>query len=73
MNGILRAGGDTFGAASIDIGMLWVFGVPLALVVTYVFHLPFAYMFGVMIAEESIKTIFSFIRIRTYKWAKKLV
>jgi Na+-driven multidrug efflux pump len=73
MNGILRAGGDTIGAASIDVGMLWLFGVPLALIVSMVLGWPFWALFAVVCLEEVIKTVLSIARVRTYKWAKRLV
>lgn len=73
MNGILRAGGDTFGAAMIDVGMLWFFGVPLALIVSLWLGLPFWALMIVISAEEVVKVGVSIGRVRTYKWAKKLV
>ncbi len=73
MNGILRSGGDIVGAAVIDIGMLWFFGVPLALVVSLWLGLPFWAMMAVIAAEEVVKAGISIARVRTYKWAKKLV
>lgn len=73
MNGILRSGGDTLGAAAIDIGMLWLYGVPLALLVSYVLHLPFWVLFAVVCSEEVVKVFISVARVRKYKWAKRLV
>lgn len=73
MNGILRSGGDILGAAAIDIGGLWLFGVPLALVVTLWFGLPFWALMIVIASEEVLKVGISIARVRTYKWAKKLV
>jgi Na+-driven multidrug efflux pump len=73
MNGILRSGGDTLGAAAIDIGMLWLYGVPLALLVSYFLHLPFWVLFAVVCSEEVVKVFISIARVRKYKWAKRLV
>lgn len=73
MNGILRAGGDTLGAAAIDVGMLWGFGVPLILIVTFWLKLPFWAIFSVICIEEVLKVFISMARVRTHKWAKKLV
>jgi Na+-driven multidrug efflux pump len=73
MNGILRSGGDILGAAAIDIGALWFFGVPLALMVTLWLGLPFWALMAVIAAEEVVKVGISIARVRTYKWAKKLV
>ncbi|NLW89695.1 MAG: MATE family efflux transporter [Clostridiaceae bacterium] len=73
MNGILRAGGDTLGAALIDIGTLWLFGVPLALLAVIYLGLPFWGLMAVIATEEVIKVGISISRVRTYKWAKQLV
>ena len=73
MNGILRSGGDTIGAASIDIGMLWFFGVPLTLIAAMVLHLPFWQVFAMTCLEEIVKTGIGIARVRKYKWAKTLV
>lgn len=73
MNGILRSGGDTVGAASIDIGMLWFFGVPLTLIAAMVLHLPFWQVFAMTCLEEIVKTGIGIARVRKYKWAKTLV
>lgn len=73
MNGILRSGGDTVGAASIDIGMLWFLGVPLTLIAAMVLHLPFWQVFAMTCLEEIVKTGIGIARVRKYKWAKTLV
>jgi putative MATE family efflux protein len=73
MNGILRSGGDTTGAAAIDVGMLWLFGVPLVLLAALLFHAPFWVVFSMTCAEELVKTGIGIARVRQYKWAKTLV
>ena len=73
MNGILRSGGDTTGAAMIDIGMLWLFGVPLTMIAAMVLHLPFWQVFAMTCLEEIVKTGIGTARVRKYKWAKTLV
>ncbi len=73
MNGILRAGGDTFGAAAIDIGVLWLLGVPLTVIAGMLLHLPFATVVLMTCLEEVVKVGISLLRVRKYKWAKQLV
>lgn len=73
MNGILRSGGDTVGAAAIDIGMLWLVGVPLTTVAAMVLHLPFTAVFAMTCVEELVKVGVGIARVRRYKWAKVLV
>ena len=73
MDGILRAGGDTLGAAAIDIGVLWGVGVPLTLLAGMILHLPFSTVIIMTCLEEVIKVAISIARVKKYKWAKQLV
>ncbi|MDD3958897.1 MAG: MATE family efflux transporter [Clostridiaceae bacterium] len=73
MNGILRAGGDTMGAAIIEVSTLWLFGVPLALLVCFYFGMPFWALMIVICLEEILKVGISIARVRSEKWARKLV
>jgi putative efflux protein, MATE family len=73
MNGILRSGGDTMGAAAIDIGMLWFVGVPLTVLAGMVLHLPFMAVVSMTCVEEIVKVFVSIARVKKYKWAKQLV
>ena len=73
MNGILRSGGDTLGAAAIDVGMLWLIGVPLTVVAGMVLGLPFWQVFAMTCLEEIAKTVVGILRVRKYTWAKTLV
>ncbi len=73
MNGILRAGGDTFGAAAIDIGVLWGVGVPLTVLAGMLLHLPFTTVILMTCVEELVKVAISLARVRKYKWAKQIV
>jgi putative MATE family efflux protein len=73
MNGILRAGGDTFGAAAIDICVLWLVGVPLTVIAGIALHLPFEVVVSMTCVEELVKVFVSIARVRKYKWARQLV
>ncbi len=73
MNGILRSGGDIIGAAAIDIGVLWIVGVPLTVIAGMVLHLPFTVVVLATCVEEFVKVFISVARVRKYKWAKQLV
>ncbi len=73
MNGILRSGGDTFGAAAIDIGMLWLVGVPLTFIAGAVLHLDFTVLVAATCVEEFVKVFVSVARVKRYKWVKQLV
>lgn len=73
MDGILRAGGDTFGAAAIDIGVLWGVGVPLTLLAGMALHLPFFTVILMTCIEELVKVAISIARVKKYKWVRRLV
>jgi putative MATE family efflux protein len=73
MNGILSSGGDTVAAAAIDIGVLWLIGVPFAVIAALVLHQPFWVVFLMTCLEELLKVGIGILRVRRYAWAKKLV
>lgn len=73
MDGVLRAGGDTVAAAFIDIGSLWGFGVSLTIIAGMLLHLPFWQVFAVTCLEELVKCGIGLLRVRKYKWARRLV
>jgi putative MATE family efflux protein len=71
--GMLRCGGDTKAALWIDIGGLWMIGVPLALLGAFYFGLP---IFGVYLLakiEEVFKFIIGMHRYVSKKWIRNLV
>ena len=73
MNGILSSGGDTVAAAAIDIGVLWIIGVPFTAIAALVLHQPFWIVFLMSCLEEFLKVGIGILRVRRYAWAKKLV
>lgn len=73
MNGVLPSGGDTMGAAAIDIGMLWIVGVPLTTIAAMLLHQPFWVVFLMTCTEELVKVGIGIARVRSYKWARRLV
>lgn len=73
MDGILRAGGDTFGAAAIDVGVLWGVGVPLTVLAGMLLRLPFATVLLMTCLEEIVKAAISVARVRSYRWVRRLV
>jgi putative MATE family efflux protein len=70
--GILRSGGDTRFSFVLDVGTVWVIGIPLALIGAFVFHLP---VYGVMLmimAEELVKFGVGIFRVRSGRWVHNL-
>jgi putative MATE family efflux protein len=53
--GVLRSGGDTVFSLLLDVGSMWVIGVPLCALATYVFHLPVEFVYLCTFAEEIVK------------------
>ncbi len=71
--GIFRNGGDTKTAAYIDIGSVWLVGVPLVMISGLVLKLSVEQIYMVMMLEEVVKVILSISYFRSKKWIKNLV
>lgn len=71
--GAFRNGGDTKTAMFIDIGSVWLVGVPVVFLCGLVFHLPLFVTYAAMCSEEVIKLIVSARRFKSKKWIKNLV
>jgi putative MATE family efflux protein len=70
--GVLRGGGDTTFGMIVDVGTVWIIGVPLAFVGAMVFKLPIYYLFALVTLEEVGKTVFIIPRIISKKWIKNV-
>ncbi len=70
--GVLRSGGDTVFCAAIDIGTLFLIGLPLAYVGAFVLHWPLPVVYLMARSETFVRTIVSYIRYRTNKWVKNV-
>ncbi len=71
--GILRCGGDTKAALWIDIGGLWMIGVPLALFGAFYLGLPIFGVYSLAKIEEVFKFIIGMHRYLSKKWIRNLV
>ncbi len=71
--GIFRNGGDTRAAAVIDIGSVWLVGVPATCIAGLVLKLPIEQIYIAMMIEEVVKVILSVLYFRSKKWIKNLV
>ncbi len=71
--GVFRNGGNTKMAAFIDIGSLWLVGVPLAAVIGLCFKLPLTYIYLATMLEEVVKLSLSIPFFFSKKWIKNLV
>lgn len=71
--GIFRNGGATHQAAFIDMGSLWLIGVPLVLISGLYFKLPIYQIYIIMMSDEIVKLAISVPYFISKKWIKNLV
>jgi len=70
--GILKAGGDTFFSMIVDMGGIWLIGVPLAAVAAFIFKLPVYHVMAIAATEELVKMIVAYYRFFSNKWIHNL-
>ena len=73
VTGALRAGGDTRIGLLIDIGSVWVIGVPLAFIGSLVLGLPIYLVVALVQVEEIVKFFLMRYRFKSRKWVRNLV
>lgn len=71
--GILRSGGDTKFCLFLDVGGMWLVGVPLVALTGLFFHLPIQQVYIFVYMEEVAKFIVGLPRIASKKWINNLV
>ncbi len=70
--GVLRGGGDTKMLMITDNIFLWAVSIPLGLLAGFVFHLPACWIDVLLKSDQIIKTFWSYLRLRSGKWIKKI-
>jgi len=70
---MMRSGGDTRFAYWMDVGSMWLIGVPAALLGAFVFHLPVYYVYLLALIDEVVKFILSNWRFHSRRWIHNLV
>ncbi|MDD3212386.1 MAG: MATE family efflux transporter [Eubacteriales bacterium] len=70
--GVLRSGGDTVFSLCLDVGSMWIVGVPLCAVATFVLHLPVEYVYLCTFAEEIVKIIIGVPHFIGRKWLNNI-
>jgi Na+-driven multidrug efflux pump len=70
--GILRSGGDTLYAMLIDAGIIWIIGVPMALLGAFILHLPVYLVYTLVMADEITKLLLGLRRFFQGRWAHTL-
>ena len=71
--GIMRSGGDTRFCVALDVGSVWLVGVPMAFLGSLVLHLPVYYVYPMVALEEFVKFGVGVRRVLSGKWMNNLV
>jgi len=70
--GILRSGGDTTFSLLMDLGGVWLVGVPMAYLGGILLKLPIYYVYAMVSCEELLKVVLGLPRILSKKWINNL-
>jgi Na+-driven multidrug efflux pump len=70
--GVLRSGGDTRFCLFLDGVIIWIVGVPSALIGAFVFHLPVHWVYLLVFTDELSKMIVGLPRFFSRKWIHNL-
>jgi putative MATE family efflux protein len=70
--GILRSGGDTRFSAVIDVGAIWLAGIPVVALAAFVLRLPVAWVFAAMLTENLVKNAIGIWRFHSRRWIRDL-
>ena len=70
--GILRSGGDTTFCLMLDMGGVWLVGVPLVFLGGIIWQLPIYYVYVLLHVEEVVKLIIGIPRLASKKWINNL-
>jgi len=70
--GVLRGGGDTTFSMFLEIGSVWLIGVPMAFLGALVFKLPVYLVVALVSLEDITKAIIAIPRIKSKKWIKNI-
>jgi Na+-driven multidrug efflux pump len=71
--GILRSGGDTGFSLVLDVGTVWLVGIPMALLGAFVFKLPVYWVVAMVMLDELTKFAGGLYRFQSKKWMNNLV
>ncbi len=70
---MLRSGGDTHFGSLVDVGCMWLIGVPAAFLTAFVFHLPVYLVYLAIMLDEFTKLFLFINRYHSRKWIHNLV
>jgi putative MATE family efflux protein len=72
LTGILRGGGDMVYTMYLELGTMWLIGVPLAAIAILVFDVSLETAYMVAVIEDVIKSVVVILRFRSKKWIHNL-
>lgn len=70
--GVMRSGGDTRFSFLIDVGGVWVIGIPMALFGAFILHLPVYWVYLMVMGDELIKWFLGMWRYFSKRWIHNL-
>ena len=71
--GVFRAGGDTKTAFYLDVGVMYIFAIPVVAVLAYVIKVPFVpLVMSMFIAEDVVKMVLCLLHFRSRRWIRQL-
>ena len=70
--GVLRGGGDTSYSMYLEMGAVWLVGVPLAFIGALFLKLPVYWVMALISLEEVVKAVIALPRVLSKKWIKDL-
>jgi putative MATE family efflux protein len=70
--GIFRSGGDTQYSMLLDVGCIWLVGLPLGALAAFVFHLPAYWVTIIFASEDLVKSILGIQHFISKKWINNL-
>ncbi len=70
--GTLRSGGDSVWAAVLDVAPMYVYSIPMGIFLGLYLELSPVLVISVMYGEQIIKAILGFMRMKQYKWVRKI-
>ncbi len=71
--GVLRGGGDTKFSMLLEMGSVWLVGVPMAFIGALVLKFPVYYVFLLVNLEEIVKAIIGILRVQSKKWVTNVI
>lgn len=70
--GVLRGGGDTTFSMYLEMGAVWIIGVPLGFLGSIIFRWPVYIVFILVSVEEIIKAVIGYPRVKSKRWIKNV-